>query len=129
MRTILAGALLVVTAGWACDVCGQTKSSLSDKQVAAVFEGIANEKTPGLAVLVKQNGRILFGHGYGLKESRTGSRIDTKTNFRLASVTKQFTAMAVMLLVHDKKLRYERRSARFSRSFRSTERELLCSNF
>ena len=31
----------------------------------------------------------------------------TDTNFRLASVTKQFTAMAIMLLVHDGKLRYE----------------------
>jgi len=29
------------------------------------------------------------------------------TNFRLASFTKQFTAMAVMLLVHDGKLRYD----------------------
>src|SRR5262249_3165332 len=29
------------------------------------------------------------------------------TNFRLASCTKQFTAMAIMLLVHDGKLRYD----------------------
>jgi len=107
MKRILAGAVLMATMGWARDVCGQTKSVLSDKQVAAVFEGIAKEKTPGLAVVVKQNGRILFERGYGLKELRTRSRIDTKTNFRLASVTKQFTAMAVMLLVHDKKLQYE----------------------
>jgi CubicO group peptidase (beta-lactamase class C family) len=37
------------------------------------------------------------------------SNIDAHTNFRLASCTKQFTAMAVMLLVHDGKLRYEDR--------------------
>ena len=36
-----------------------------------------------------------------------GPRIDPATAFRLASVTKQFTAMAVMLLVRDGKLRYE----------------------
>jgi len=34
-------------------------------------------------------------------------KIGPETNFRLASVSKQFTAMAVMLLVHDGKLRYE----------------------
>lgn len=77
------------------------------KQIAAVFDGIATDKTPGLAVLVKRNGQVVFERGYGLKELRTGSKIDGKTNFRLASVTKQFTAMAVMLLVHDKRLRYE----------------------
>jgi len=35
--------------------------------------------------------------------------IDASTNFRLASCTKQFTAMAIMLLVHDGKLHYENR--------------------
>jgi CubicO group peptidase (beta-lactamase class C family) len=107
MRRILTGAVLVATMSWACDVCGQTKSALPDRQIAAIFERIADEKTPGLAVLVKKDGRVLFERGYGVKELRTGSRIDAKTNFRLASVTKQFTAMAVMLLVRDKKLRYE----------------------
>jgi CubicO group peptidase (beta-lactamase class C family) len=37
---------------------------------------------------------------------RTNAKIDQYTNFRLASFTKQFTAMAIMLLVHDGKLRY-----------------------
>ena len=35
------------------------------------------------------------------------AKIDQRTNFRLASFTKQFTAMAVMMLVHDGKLRYD----------------------
>ena len=35
------------------------------------------------------------------------TKIDAVTDFRLASFTKQFTAMAVMLLVHDGKLRYD----------------------
>ncbi|HZC34831.1 MAG TPA: serine hydrolase domain-containing protein, partial [Chthoniobacterales bacterium] len=38
---------------------------------------------------------------------RTKTKIDAQTNFRLASFTKQFTAMGIMLLVHDGKLRYE----------------------
>src|SRR5262252_214159 len=85
----------------------QSQDQPTEKQIGAVFDGLATDKTPGLAVLVKKNGNVVFEHGYGLKELRTGSRTDTKTNFRLASVTKQFTAMAVMLLVHDKKLSYE----------------------
>lgn len=53
------------------------------------------------------NGRTLFEKGYGVRDLRTHAKIDAHTNFRLASFTKQFTAMAVMLLVHDGKLRYE----------------------
>src|SRR5215475_3588044 len=85
----------------------QSAAGSTNVKIAEIFDGIAIDKTPGLAVLVKKDGRVVFERGYGVKELRTGSKIDTKTNFRLASVTKQLTAMAVMLLVHDKKLRYE----------------------
>ncbi len=105
-------ALWIVVAaglGGVPNVSGQTQNPgpSVEKQIAAVFDGVAIEKTPGLAVLVRKNGKVVFKRGYGVKELKTGSKIDAKTNFRLASVTKQFTAMAVMLLVHDKKLSYE----------------------
>lgn len=64
---------------------------------------------PGLAALVKDHGRILFEKGYGVRESSARAKIDPQTNFRLASFTKQFTAMAVMLLVQDRKLHYDDR--------------------
>ncbi len=60
-------------------------------------------------MLVKQDEKILFEKGYGVRDLRTRARIDAQTNFRLASVTKQFTAMAIMLLVHDGKLHYDDR--------------------
>ena len=44
-----------------------------------------------------------------LRDLRTSTRIDAQTDFRLASFTKQFTAMAIMLLVDDGKLRYDER--------------------
>jgi CubicO group peptidase (beta-lactamase class C family) len=62
---------------------------------------------PGLAVLVRMNGQTVFERGYGVRELRSKAKIDEHTNFRLASFTKQFTAMAIMLLVHDGKLRYD----------------------
>lgn len=73
----------------------------------ALFAPLANGKSPGFAVLVQKNGQMLFQRGYGVRDLRTFSRIDENTNFRLASCTKQFTAMAIMLLVHDGKLRYD----------------------
>jgi CubicO group peptidase (beta-lactamase class C family) len=58
-------------------------------------------------VLVLKNGNAVFQRGYGVADLKMLHKIDAQTNFRLASVTKQFTAMAIMLLVHDGKLRYD----------------------
>jgi CubicO group peptidase (beta-lactamase class C family) len=74
---------------------------------AAIFEGLAGAREPGLAVLVREKGETVFSRGWGVGDLRSGRHIDRTTNFRLASVTKQFTALAVMLLVRDAKLRYE----------------------
>jgi CubicO group peptidase (beta-lactamase class C family) len=77
--------------------------------IDAIFAPLADAKTPGVAVLVRQNGRTIFQRGYGVRDLRTSARIDPRTNFRLASFTKQFTATAIMLLGHDGKLRYDQR--------------------
>lgn len=64
-------------------------------------------KAPGVAVLVVQDGRTVFERGYGLADLRTKRPIDAATNFRLASLTKSFTAAAVVLLVREGRLGYE----------------------
>ncbi len=48
---------------------------------------------------------------------RTKIQIDEHTNFRLASVTKQFSAMCIMLLVREGKLHYEDRLTSFLPEF------------
>jgi CubicO group peptidase (beta-lactamase class C family) len=83
----------------------QTPASLMEKATDAIFSPVTEENSPGLAVLVRTNGRTLFEKEYGVRDLRTKVKIDPNTNFRLASFTKQFTAMAIMLLVHDGKLR------------------------
>ena len=77
------------------------------KQVEGILAGLRSDRAPGVAVLVLHDGEPIFERGYGVTDLRSLHAIDAYTNFRLASVTKQFTAMAVMLLVHDGKLRYE----------------------
>ena len=75
--------------------------------IDAIFSPLASYKSPGLAVLVRKDGRAIFERGYGARELRFFAKIDSTTNFRLASCSKQFTATSIMLLVHDGKLRYE----------------------
>lgn len=79
------------------------------KQIDAIFAIFQSNRAPGAAVLVINHGQEVFERGYGVTELRTLRKIDAHTNFRLASCTKQFTAMAIMLLVHDGKLRYDDR--------------------
>jgi len=77
------------------------------KQLDAMLQKAVTPDQPGLAVLVKKDGHIFFEKGYGVRKIGSGAPISPDTDFRLASVTKQFTAMAVMLLVRDGKLRYD----------------------
>jgi CubicO group peptidase (beta-lactamase class C family) len=79
----------------------------SATRIDRIFATLADNKSPGVAVLVRRNGRTVFDGGYGARELRTFAKIDPRTNFRLASCSKQFTAMSIMLLIHDGKLRYD----------------------
>jgi len=96
-------------AGIAAHAGGQDPSNPSAmaSKIEAIFTPIVAPNAPGVAVLVVKGGRKLFEHGYGLRDLKSAAKIDARTNFRLASCSKQFTAMAIMLLVHDGKLRYE----------------------
>ncbi|HEV2288611.1 MAG TPA: serine hydrolase domain-containing protein [Candidatus Acidoferrales bacterium] len=85
----------------------QPSSSQSSDQIGAIFSSLVSPQEPGLAVLVRKDGRTIFERGYGMRDLRSAQPIDSRTNFRLASFTKQFTAMAIMLLVHDGKLHYD----------------------
>ena len=100
---VMAVGLIAVTLVSTCD--SKPAASRADK-LDQIFAQVKRNQ-PGVAVLVRKNGRTLLHRTYGVRELRTGTPIDAGTNFRLASCTKQFTAMAVMLLVHDRKLRYE----------------------
>ncbi len=77
------------------------------RSVEDVFSGMSSDRAPGAAVLVLRDGRAVFARGFGVADLRTMRPVDELTNFRLASVTKPFTAAAVVLLVREGKLRYE----------------------
>jgi CubicO group peptidase (beta-lactamase class C family) len=106
LKRIIAGFALL-TLGTESGSPAQSADTSREKQIEAIFSGLISPDAPGFAVLVRKGGKTAFEHGYGVRGIRTKAKIDARTNFRLASFTKQFTAMAVMLLVHDGKLRYD----------------------
>jgi CubicO group peptidase (beta-lactamase class C family) len=111
MFTLVSGALAQA---------GSSSNSRDSAQIDAIFSAaIGPGNVPGAAVLVIRNGEPVFTKGYGVAELRSLKKIDSQTNFRLASLTKQFTAMAIMLLVHDGRLHYDDTLAGIFRDFPS----------
>src|SRR4030066_2294658 len=55
--------------------------------------------SPGCAIIVIDDGKIVFKRGYGIANMDTGLPITTTTAFNIESVTKQFTAACIALLV------------------------------
>ncbi len=60
----------------------------------ADFQGQA----PSASVLVVRNGKVVLRKSFGLADLDRGTKAAPKTNYRLASVSKQFTATAILLL-------------------------------
>ena len=59
------------------------------------------------SILVTENGKVIYRKGFGLANRETNTPNEPATRHRLASVTKQFTSMAIMQLVAEGKLRLD----------------------
>jgi CubicO group peptidase (beta-lactamase class C family) len=92
---------------WSPELRSQSRREPVGSIEDSVFAGLVKPEEPGFAVLIRYGGRNGYLRTEGARELGSSARIDARTNFRLASFTKQFTAMAIMLLVHDGKLRYD----------------------
>jgi CubicO group peptidase (beta-lactamase class C family) len=108
-RTLwIVAATLFLTSLHAPELRGQTREPVKGVEDSAL-EGLVRPDEPGFAELacLGVGGRNCYTRVEGVRDLRSRTKIDAHTNFRLASFTKQFTAMAIMLLVHDGKLRYD----------------------
>ena len=104
--TLAAGILLqlltVVPTG-----CDNPSNHPMEKRIDVIMSAYDIPDGPGAAVLVMKNDSIVFKKGYGLADIETGTPIGTSTNFRLASVTKQFTAICILMLAEKGRLSLE----------------------
>lgn len=73
----------------------------------AVFNDAAFDAMPGLCVLVARDGKVLFQGALGLADVESGRKLDVDSKFRIGSVTKQFTAAAILKLVEEGKISVE----------------------
>jgi len=96
---------------------------------AAAKSEVASGRVAGAAVAVLRNGKLVFAKGYGRANLELGSHVNTKTVFRIGSLTKQFTAAGVLLLAEQGKLKVDDRLSlylpNFPRANEVTLRDLL----
>ncbi|HZE14005.1 MAG TPA: serine hydrolase domain-containing protein, partial [Chthoniobacterales bacterium] len=65
---------------------------------------LKKKQIPGCAVMVRKNGEVVLSAGYGIANLEHDVKVTPQTVFQSGSVGKQFTAMAVMMLVEQGKL-------------------------
>jgi CubicO group peptidase (beta-lactamase class C family) len=73
-------------------------------RIDSLFNSNIDENEPGAAILMSYDGKMLIGKGYGTRNLDTKEPITKSTNMELASVSKQFTALAILSLVNDRKI-------------------------
>ncbi|MBU2969173.1 beta-lactamase family protein [Pseudoalteromonas sp. C2R02] len=64
----------------------------------------AEPSEPGIAVLVSKQGKVIYKHALGLADVSKTTSITTDSIFQIGSITKQFTAAAILLLEQQNKL-------------------------
>lgn len=75
--------------------------SLFDEYRATVRDSMAAHGVPGLSISVVDRERILWTAGFGVRDLETGDPVTPETAFSVQSISKLFTAVAVLRAVED----------------------------
>ena len=98
----------LLLAGCISDKSGVTANlTKEDQELIKYLFSDFDENEPGASVLVIKEGEVIHRANYGLTSIENGQKNSSDANFRIASIAKQFTAMAIMILEHQGKLTYE----------------------
>lgn len=72
-----------------------------------ISEFITEHEVPGVSIAVTNRGRVVFAKGYGLADVETAEAVRPESLFRIASISKPITAVAILQLVEQKKLKLD----------------------
>ena len=104
-RALLVGALIAAApAAFAQETLSASQRAKIDDAVTSVLAGTG---APGSSIAVVWGGRIVYEHGYGSARLAPPTPATTAMRYSIGSVSKQFTATAVLLLAEEKRLSLE----------------------
>ncbi len=83
------------------------------KQLDSIFNNLYSKNAFNGNVLIAKRGNVIYKRSFGLSNEETKSNLDENSVFELASVSKQFTAMGIVLLEEKGKLKYQDKLSSF----------------
>ena len=75
-----------------------TDAGLASRIDPVVQDVMQRTGTPGVSIAVVEGGRVVYSHAYGLRDLQGRIPTDVGTHYEVASITKQFTAAAILQL-------------------------------
>lgn len=106
----LALTLIVASAGAWADGPAKTLVERVDSFMAAEM---ARQHVPGASVAVVKDGKVVLTKGYGLADVELGVPATADTVYEIGSITKQFTATAIMMLVDEGKVGLDDKASKY----------------
>lgn len=119
MRTLLTNLILLFFMLNSCNYNNSDIENLID-QTDYLFTSLYPDNEPGAAVLILKDDSVVFEKGYGIANLETMTAIDGNTFFNIASVSKQFSAVALMILEAEGKLSLDDKVKRWFPEFESS---------
>ncbi|HWF06464.1 MAG TPA: serine hydrolase domain-containing protein [Candidatus Angelobacter sp.] len=107
----LAASMTLLLLAFACTASAQVFNTQTlDDYVTAQMQW---EHIPGLSLAVVKDGKIILAKGYGLANVETRTPATPETVYKIGSVSKQFLAAGIMLLVQDGKLSLDDKASKY----------------
>ncbi len=97
-------------------IFSQSTSTKAD-QLDQLFTHCSDNNLFNGTVLVSENGKVIYRKAFGYADIEAGEKLTPESSFYLASVSKQFTTMAVMILKEKGKLSYDDKLSKFFPEF------------
>lgn len=93
------------SASFAPPVADSTVSPSSLQKADRIIRAfMAQYQVPGMAVAITRNGKLVYAKGFGTADRSTGEQVTADSRFRIASVSKTITAVAILKLAEAGKL-------------------------
>jgi CubicO group peptidase (beta-lactamase class C family) len=109
-------------------MCVSVRAQTLTAQLNKLLDDWKEKNAPGMAAMLVRDGRIEYRNFFGFADLESRTPITRDTQFLLASLTKQFTAMAIMILAERHKLQFDDPLTKFCPEFPAYARTITIRN-
>lgn len=104
-HSLAAGIASVASTGWAEPATEEIRPDERAAMAAVANAFMEEYDVPGLSVAVARNGSLVYAQGFGVADKKTGEKVTPAHLFRIASISKPITSVAIFSLVEQGRLK------------------------